>query len=107
MTIADTERARGWPLAIYLAQLRERRADLASRYHIRELGVFGSYVRNEQRPDSDFDMLVSFTQTPGLLALVALEDELSALLGVRVDLAVKTALRPRIAARILDEVVLV
>jgi predicted nucleotidyltransferase len=106
MTVATTRHIHNGPLTAYLERLREHRADLTARYHINELGVFGSYVRNEQRPESDLDVLVSFTKTPGLLALVALEDELSALLGVKVDLAVKSALRPRIATRVRDELVL-
>ncbi|MEI6778663.1 MAG: hypothetical protein WCK70_17320 [Chloroflexales bacterium] len=53
------------------------------------------------------DVLVAFSETPSLFTLVALEDDLSALLPITVDLAVKTALRPRIATRILSEVVLV
>ncbi|NWG19872.1 MAG: nucleotidyltransferase family protein [Chloroflexi bacterium] len=105
MTTVDNEQVHKQPVTRLLLRLRERRADLVKRYHIHELGVFGSYVRNEQRPDSDIDLLVSFTQTPSLLTLVQLEDELSELLGVRVDLAVKSALRPRIAEHVLHEVV--
>jgi hypothetical protein len=107
MAIVENTHVRDLPLTRLLIRLRERRAYLIERYHIHELGVFGSYARNEQRPDSDLDLLVSFTQTPGLLTLVQLEDELSELLGVKVDLAVKSALRPRIAARVMHEVVLV
>jgi uncharacterized protein len=83
------------------------RDDLASRYHLRSLGVFGSYVRGEQRPESDIDVLVDFVVTPSLFTLTALEDELTALLGAPVDLAVKSALRPHIGVRILSEVVTV
>jgi predicted nucleotidyltransferase len=96
-----------WPVHSYIDRLRTMRADLAARYQIAELGVFGSYVRNEQRPESDLDVLVTFSETPGLFTLVALEEHLSALLHIKVDLAVKTALRPRIATRILSEVVMV
>jgi predicted nucleotidyltransferase len=98
---------REWPVTRLIERLREHRAELASRYQIAELGVFGSYVRNEQRPDSDLDVLVSFVRPPGLLTIVALEQELNELLGTRVDLAVKSALRPRIAAHVLNEVVFV
>ena len=95
-----------WPANGYLDRLRTHRAELTARYQIAELGVFGSYIRNEQRPESDLDVLVTFSATPGLFTLVALEEDLSALLQIKVDLAVKTALRPRIATRILSEVVL-
>ncbi|HWQ15456.1 MAG TPA: nucleotidyltransferase family protein [Roseiflexaceae bacterium] len=105
MTIPDINLAQNGPVERYLAILREHRADFAERYRIRELAVFGSYVRNEQHADSDLDVLVSFTKPPSLLTLVKLEEELSDLLGVKVDLAVKSALRPRIATQILSEAV--
>lgn len=93
------------PLEQVLSTLRTHRADLAARYHVRDLGVFGSYVRSEQGPESDIDILVSFTVTPSLFTLLALEDELQALLDRPVDLAVQSALRPHIGARILRELV--
>ena len=88
-----------------LAILRRNRAELVQRYHLREIGIFGSYVRGEQQPTSDIDVLVDFDATPSLFSLVALEDELHALLGVPVDVTIKSALRPHIGAHILREVV--
>jgi predicted nucleotidyltransferase len=92
-------------LADIRAQLSSHRDDLAARYHLSELGVFGSYVRGEQHAGSDVDILVAFEVTPSLFTLLALEDELRDLLGLPVDIAVKSALRPHIGARILREVV--
>jgi len=94
-----------WPVARYIRLLREHRSDLAQRYNIASLGIFGSYVRNEQRDGSDLDILVSFIEAPGLFKLVELQDELSELLGLSVDLVVRSELRPRIGQRILAEVV--
>lgn len=88
-----------------IALLASHRADLVARYRLSELGVFGSYVRGEQRPNSDVDILVAFDSPPSLFTVIALEDELRALLGRPVDVAVKSALRPHIGARILREVV--
>jgi predicted nucleotidyltransferase len=93
------------PVAHYLDRLRERRDDLIERYGIASLGVFGSYIRNEQREGSDLDILVSFTKAPGLFKLVELQDELSELLGAPVDLVVRSELKPHIGQRILAEVV--
>lgn len=101
-TAASTQSAE---LTHILATLSAHRARLSARYHMAELGVFGSYVRGEQDAQSDIDILVAFTVTPSLFTLVALEDELQALLGRPVDLAVKSALRPHIGKRILREVV--
>jgi predicted nucleotidyltransferase len=78
---------------------------LAEQYGVTSLGLFGSYVRGEQRPDSDLDVLVRFQRTPGLLGFIALENHLSDLLGVRVDLVMADALKPRISRRVLAEVV--
>ena len=94
-----------WPVARHIATLRRYRRELAERYHIDSLGVFGSYVRNEQHDSSDLDLLVTFTQTPSLFTLVALEDELHDLLGITVDVVLKTSLKPRIGQHILHEVV--
>lgn len=89
----------------YLAQLRQHRPDFAARYHVASRGIFGSYVRNEQQADSDLDVLVTFAQTPSLLTLIALQEELSALLDVSVDLVMKTSLKPHIGQWILRDVV--
>lgn len=77
---------------------------LKERFHIKSLGIFGSYVRREQHPGSDLDLLVSFQEVPGLLKLIEMENYLSDLLGVKVDLVMREALRPRIGERILKEV---
>jgi predicted nucleotidyltransferase len=81
-------------------------SDLIERYKIREIGIFGSYVKNRQSKDSDADILVDFEDVPTLFDFVGLRDELSDILGIRVDLVMKSALKPRIGKRILEEVVL-
>jgi predicted nucleotidyltransferase len=78
---------------------------LQERYKVCELGVFGSYVRQEQTESSDVDVLVEFSETPSLLKFVNLENYLSDNLGVKVDLVHKGGLKPRIGERILAEVV--
>ncbi len=78
---------------------------LADRYKVQSLGIFGSYVRQEQRPDSDLDVLVTFSETPSLLKFIALENYLSDLLGVKVDLVMQDALKPNIGPHILREVI--
>lgn len=64
-------------------------ADFCTRHHIRRLSLFGSQLAGTARPDSDVDLLVEFEidSAPSLFGIVAMEDELSALLGgKRVDL---------------------
>jgi predicted nucleotidyltransferase len=89
--------------------LRAQKPYLARKYGVAEIGVFGSYVRGEQRPDSDVDILISLERPPhiDLFDLVNLEYQLSDLLGVKVDIAIKENLRKRIGRRILNEVVLI
>ncbi len=78
---------------------------LSERYKVESLGVFGSFVRHEQSSDSDLDVLVTFSEPPSLLGFIELENYLSDTLGVKVDLAMKDALKNRIGERILKEVV--
>ena len=69
--------------------------------------MFGSYVRDEQRADSDLDVLIELERPPkiSLIGLVELEQYLSDLLGVKVDIAIRTNLKKRIGKRILNEVI--
>jgi hypothetical protein len=85
--------------------LQQELPSLAKQYHVESLGLFGSYVRNEQKADSDLDLLVTFSKTPGLLRFIELENHLSDLLNVKVDLVMKDALKPNIGKHILREVV--
>ena len=87
-----------------LNRLRALQPALRNRYPIRGMGVFGSYVRGEQREDSDLDVLVEIGEGMTLPDYVGLQMELSDALGIRVDLADKAALRRRIGQRILAEV---
>lgn len=86
-------------------QLAAYKPQLAERYGIKEIGIFGSYVRGEQGEKSDVDVLVDFTSSISLLDFIHLENELSDLLGIKVDLVMRTALKPRIGKHILEEVV--
>ena len=78
---------------------------LADRYKVQSLGIFGSYVRQEQHPNSDLNMLVTFSETPSLLKFIALENYLSDRLGVKVNLVMQDALKPNIGQYILREVI--
>jgi predicted nucleotidyltransferase len=80
-------------------------AEICRRYQVKELCLFGSAARGEMRPDSDVDLLVDFLPAarPGLLGVSAMMRELTALLGRRVDLAVKPALKPLIRPGVLAE----
>jgi uncharacterized protein len=85
--------------------LRQHELELRERYKVKTLGIFGSYVRNEQKKGSDLDVLVEFDESPSLFKFLELEHHLGDLLGVKVDLVMKDALKPAIGRRILNEVV--
>lgn len=85
--------------------LTAQRSALSERYKVKEIGIFGSYARGEQKQTSDVDLLVEFSESISLLEFLHLENELSDLLGAKVDLVMKTALKPRIGKHILREVV--
>ncbi len=88
-----------------LCVLGEHRDELRTQYAVRSLGVFGSYVRGEATGDSDLDVLVEYDRPPSLFQFVCLQRQLCDLLGVPVDLVMKSALRPAIGEAILAEVV--
>lgn len=87
--------------------LKDYKKELKKRYGVKEIGVFGSFVRGEDNKKSDLDILVEFEEEAkiGLLKFVNMENYLSELLGVKVDLVEKSVLKPRIGKHILKEVV--
>jgi uncharacterized protein len=85
--------------------LRNELPQLAKKYRVESLGIFGSYVRQKQNERSDLDLLVTFTETPGLLQFIELEYYLSDLLGIQVDLVMRDSLKPRVSQQVLTEVV--
>lgn len=86
-------------------ELRAMKPYLEAEYGVAEIGLFGSYVRGEQEEDSDLDVLVSFEEPIGLLALVRMENELAERLGIDVDLVTEDSLKPRIRERVIADVV--
>lgn len=91
-----------------LEKLREIQPRLLEEYGVSSLWVFGSYVHGEQKPNSDFDMLVEF-ERPGmtLFRFVDLEQMISDKLGVKVDLVERSALHSRMRKTVLDEAIAV
>ena len=85
--------------------LAENRETLEKKYKVKTIGVFGSYVRDEQKKQSDIDILVEFKRTPDFFEFLGLEEYLAGVLGAKVDLVTKDALKPFIGKIILEEVV--
>lgn len=89
----------------YMRELRRLLPELAEKYHVKSLEVFGSYAREEQSAESDLDVLVTFDETPSLLKLIELEYYLSDSLGLKIDLCMRNSLKPRIRERVLQEAI--
>ena len=89
---------------MYMRKLHKMLPELKDKYNVSYLGVFGSYMRGEQNPESDLDVLVEFSKTPTIFKFVNLENYLSDALEVKVDLVMRDALKPNIGKHILREV---
>jgi len=87
-----------------LDEIKNHKSELCKEYPIKKIGVFGSYLRGEERSDSDVDVLVEFGQPIDLFRFLDLEEKLSELFGKKVDLVSKKALKPHIGRQILKEV---
>ena len=87
--------------------LASHRQELKDKYKVKNIGIFGSYVRGEHRAKSDLDVLVEYDNPVSLLQIVALENHLTDLLGVKVDLVPRRNIRKELKESILKEMVLV
>ncbi|MGQ4915327.1 MAG: nucleotidyltransferase family protein [Candidatus Asgardarchaeia archaeon] len=87
--------------------LKNHKSELKEKFGVKEIGIFGSYVRGERRKTSDIDILVEFNPEAemDLIKFVELEEYISSLIGIKVDLVIKFALKPRIGKYILKEVI--
>ncbi|OHB98026.1 MAG: nucleotidyltransferase [Planctomycetes bacterium RIFCSPLOWO2_12_38_17] len=85
--------------------LVKHKAEVQEKYKVSELGIFGSFVRGEQRKRSDIDILVEFGELPDVFLLIDLEDYLRKILKKKVDLVRKGAIRPELKEIISREVV--
>jgi uncharacterized protein len=83
--------------------LREEKPLLKEKFGVKELRIFGSYLRGEAHRKSDLDILVGFSRSVSLLEFIRMENYLSEVLGIKVDLVMKDALKPRIGKRIMAE----
>jgi uncharacterized protein len=89
------------------ALLQRHKETFREQYGLKEIGIFGSYVRGEQVAESDLDILIELEKPIGLLRFMKLERTLSELLGIPVEMVTKKALKPHIGKRILQEVMYV
>ena len=86
-------------------ELKELEPLLKEKFKVKRIGIFGSYIRKEEKRRSDLDILVEFHEPPGLFEFVEFEDFLSKKLKTKVDLVMKDALKLRIKEKIIKETV--
>jgi uncharacterized protein len=90
-------------LPFYLNALQKLKPLLAQKYKVSELAIFGSYARGEENPESDLDILVTYSELPNLFSFIELMQFLEETLDIKVDLVIKDDLKPRIAKHVLAE----
>lgn len=78
---------------------------LKQEFNVRTLEIFGSYIKKDQKQNSDLDLMVTFSKTPTLIKFIELENFLSDRIGIKVDLVMKDSIRPRLRSSILNDAI--
>ena len=86
--------------------IKQHKRELTEIYKVKKLGIFGSYAREEQTPESDIDIMVEFREPVGLL-FIHLADYLEEILGTRVDLLTPGAIKPNRRRYTMEELIYV
>ena len=84
--------------------LKNNKPELKSKFKVKKVGIFGSYIHGEQTKISDIDLLVELSEPIGW-ELIDLKEYLENILGVKVDVVTINALKPQLKDIILNEVV--
>ena len=85
--------------------LRANKEILRDRYNVKRIGLFGSYVRGDTHSGSDVDVIVEFSDTISLIRLVSLENYLTGLIGIKVDVVPRDDIRRELEDTILKEAI--
>ncbi len=90
---------------VVLQTLKQKNAELITKFGVKSLQLFGSVARDDSTSASDVDLLVEFNRPVGYFGLFALQDYLEKLLGCPVDLGTPDSLRPYIKERVMGELI--
>ncbi len=85
----------------------EEVASILASHGAKKVSIFGSYARGEQKPESDLDIIVEFSERKSLLDIVGIEQELSDELGIKVDLLTEKSISPYLIDRIRKEMMVI
>ncbi len=86
--------------------IRDKKLEFVSKYHLKSIGIFGSFTRDDFKEDSDIDILVEFDQPIGI-EFIDLANELEELLKIKVDLVSKNGVKPKYLKEIQKDLVYV
>ncbi len=90
-----------------MARLKSLKGELATRYDVREIGIFGSVAREEHDAGSDIDLLVEFGSQADLLTYIGLWQYLEDSFGIKIDLVSKGGLRREMRDAVMRDVVFI
>jgi len=85
-------------------KIRIHKPELQKKYFVKQIGIFGSWVRGEEKKESDIDILIETEKPIDFFQFLEMEEKLSEWTGTKVDLVSKKALKPEIGKQILKEV---
>ena len=88
---------------VKIEKLKNKIIPVLKSYDVKRAAIFGSFVRGEEKEDSDVDILIEFEGEKSLLDLVGLKIELEEVLGRKVDVITYNSLHPLLRDRILEE----
>ena len=86
--------------------LKANKLDLLARYHLKSIGIFGSFTREDFKDDSDIDILIDYDQPLGI-EFIDLAEELEKILNLKVDLVSKNGIKPKYLEEIQKDLVYV
>ena len=88
------------------SELEKIKEEISTQFNAEIIGLFGSYVRSEQKEGSDLDILVRFNKGASLFDYIGLADFLEEKLQLKVDVVSERAVRPELRDQILKEVIM-
>ena len=90
------------PISSLLREKRDEILRIATKHGARNLRIFGSFARGEERPDSDIDLLVEMERDRSLLDIIAIKHDLEDLIHRKVDVVTVNAISPYLREKILE-----